>query len=150
MHCAACSDAATRAYAFHGALGLRFSRRFLAGAETFAFLDVMRGEADRIARGSYVIGRLYRSDASRLYLQGGAGVASFRVHDHDVSFITRSPSALLSTGYDWHVQGVTVTPSFTAVASTGGRLTSDRTNNPIADDARLAMLRASVALSWFR
>lgn len=150
LNCDACAGATERAYSVQGTLGVRLSRRFLLGVESFAWLDVMGGEADRIARGTYLIGRTYMSPASKLFLQGGAGVASFEVNDGEVKFRTRSPSLSLTGGYDWHIDGITITPAITAVGSLGGDLKSDRTGNAIADDARLGLLRATISLSWFR
>ena len=67
-----------------------------------------------------------------------------------VAFKTRSPSLSLAAGYDWRLGGLTVTPTLTAITSTGGRLNSDRTGNAITDNARLGLLRSAVAFSWFR
>ena len=78
------------------------------------------------------------------------GIAGCQLKDVGVTFATRSPSASFTAGYDWRLDGFRVTPSLTAVASSGGRLTSDKTGNSIADNARLGMLRTSVALSWYR
>ncbi len=150
LNCDACARESTRAYALHGAIGIRLSSRFLVGAESFAWLDVIGGGVDRIARGTYLIARSYPFSSSRLFLHGGLGVASFQVNDGEVAFLTRSPSLALSAGYDWPVGGLTVTPAITALTSTGGRLNSDRTGNAITENARLGLLRTSVALSWFR
>ena len=115
------------------------------------WLDVIgRGGVDRIARGTYLIAHLYGFGSSRAFLQGGLGVASFRVTDGDVGFKTRSPSLSLGAGYDWRMGGLTATPMIAAIMSTGGRLTSDRTGNAITENARLGLLRSSVSLSWFR
>ena len=150
LDCAACTTSSTRAYSIEGTAGVRLSPRFLVGAETFGWLDVIGGEADRIARGTYLVARGYRSAKSKLFLQAGAGIASFEVNDGEVKFRTRSPSLQLTSGYDWRIDEITLTPAITAVGSTGGHLKSDRTGNSIADDARLGLLRATVSLSWFR
>lgn len=150
LHCAACADGTTHAYTVFGTLGIRLSPRFLVGAETFGWLDVFGGGVDRIARGTYVVARTYGSRHASLYAQGGLGLASFRVNDGEVAFATRSPSASLSVGYDWHVGGFSVSPSVAGIVSTGGSLKSDKTGNAIADNARLGLLRTSVAISWFR
>lgn len=102
------------------------------------------------AKGTYLVARGYRNPKSKLFLQTGAGIASFEVNDGEVKFRTRSPSLTLTGGYDWRVDQITITPAITAVGSTGGRLKSDKTGNSIADDARLGLLRATVSLSWFR
>ncbi|MBL0171279.1 MAG: hypothetical protein IPP90_11205 [Gemmatimonadaceae bacterium] len=150
LHCDACVRETTRAYAVHGTLGVRLSSRFLVGAETFAWLDVIGGGVDRIARGTYLVARTYPFEGSPLFLHGGLGVASFQVNDGTVAFTTRSPSLSIAAGYDWRVGEFTVTPTLTALTSTGGRLNSDRTGNAVTSNARLGMLRTSVALSWFR
>ncbi|MEP6831885.1 MAG: hypothetical protein ABJB74_00770 [Gemmatimonas sp.] len=150
LNCDACATSTTRAYSIEGTLGIRLSPRFLLGAEQFGWLDVIGGEADRIAKGTYLVARGYRNTKSKLFLQTGAGIASFEVNDGEVKFRTRSPSLSVTGGYDWRVDGITITPAFTAVGSTGGHLKSDKTGNSIADDARLGLLRATVSLSWFR
>ena len=150
LHCDACATSMTRAYSIEATLGIRLSPRFLAGAQTFGWLDVMGGQADRIARGTYLVARGYRSAKSKLFVQAGAGIASFEVNDGEVKFRTRSPSLSLSGGYDWRIDRITITPAITAVASSGGHLKSDKTGNSIADNARLGLLRATVSLSWFR
>lgn len=113
-------------------------------------MDVLGGDVDRIARGTYLIARAYPSAGAKLFMQGGLGLAGFQLKDGDVTFSTKSPSASLTAGYDWRLDGFTVTPSVTAVGSTGGRLNSDKTGNSIADNARLGVLRTSVSLSWYR
>ena len=150
LDCDACSTATSGAYAVHGTIGVRITPRFLAGAETFAWLDVIGGGVDRIVRGTHLIGRSYPFSHAPVFLQGGVGVASFEVNDGDVAFLTRSASLSLAAGVDWHVAGMTVTPTIAAVTTTGGKLTSDRTGNAVTDNARLGLLRTSVALSWFR
>ena len=150
LHCDVCARETTRAYALHGTVGVRLSPRFLVGAETFAWLDVIGGGVDRIARGTYLIGRSYLFEGSPLFLTGGLGVASFQVTDGEVAFATRSPSLSLTAGYDWRIGEITLTPSIGAVTSTGGRLNSDRTSNAVTDNARIGLLRTSLALSWFR
>lgn len=150
LHCDACADGKTRAYALQGTIGVRLTSRFFVGAETFAWLDVIGGGVDRIARGTYLIARTYPFDGSSLFLNGGLGVASFEVNDGEVAFATRSPSLSIALGHDWHLSGLTLTPAVTAVMSTGGRLTSDRTGNAVTTNARLGLLRTSLALSWFR
>lgn len=150
LDCETCAREATRAYAFHGTIGVRLSPRFLVGAETFAWLDVIGGGVDRIARGTYLIARSYPFEGSPLFLHGGLGLAGFQVNDGEVAFTTKSPSLSLAAGYDWRIGAMTLTPSITAITSTGGRLNSDRTGNAITDNARLGLLRSSLALSWFR
>ncbi|MCC6241782.1 MAG: hypothetical protein IT353_03030 [Gemmatimonadaceae bacterium] len=150
LDCATCASATSAAYGFHGTLGMRVSPRFLIGAETFVWMDVVGGGVDRIARGSYLIGRSYPFASSRMFLHGGLGVASFEVNDGAVAFLTRSPSLSMALGYDWQVAGLTVTPTLTAIGSTGGRLESNRTGNAVTENARLGFLRTAVALSWYR
>ncbi len=150
LDCDVCARETTRAYSLQGTIGVRLSSTFLVGAETFAWLDVIGGGVDRIARGTYLIARSYPFGASPLFLHGGLGVASFQVNDGEVAFKTRSPSLSLAAGYDWRLGGLTVTPTLTAITSTGGRLNSDRTGNAITDNARLGLLRSAVAFSWFR
>lgn len=150
LDCDACAEATSGAYAVHGTIGVRITPRFLAGAETFAWLDVIGGGVDRIVRGTHLIGRSYPFAHSPVFLQGGVGVASFEINDGDVAFLTRSASLSLAAGVDWRVAGMTVSPSIAAVTTTGGKLTSDRTGNAVTDNARLGLLRTSVALSWFR
>ncbi len=150
ISCEACANETTRAYSLQGTIGLRVSPRFLVGAETFAWLDVIGGGVDRIARGTYLVARAYPFQSSRIFLNGGLGVASFQVNDGEVAFKTQSPSLSLAAGFDWAVGGLTISPSIAAITSTGGRLNSDRTGNAITENARLGLLRSSVALSWFR
>jgi hypothetical protein len=155
LACDACASGSTYAYVMHGTVGIRLRPTFLLGAETFSWLNVIGGGVDRIARGHYLIARNYPfgdagSASRRLFLQGGVGVASYRIADEDVAFRTQSPSVTLAAGYDWALRSVTITPQIAAVASTGGPLHSDRTANPIAERARLGLLRTSVALSWYR
>lgn len=150
LDCNACVTSTTRAYSIEGSAGVRLSPRFLLGAQTFGWLDVMGGEADRVAKGTYLNARGYRNEKSRLFLQPGVGFASYEVNDGEVKFRTRSPSLALTGGYDWRFDQITITPAITAIGSTGGNLKSDRTGNSIADDARLGLLRATISLSWFR
>lgn len=150
LQCNACVRETTHAYAVHGIIGIRLSSRFLVGAESFGWMDVMGGGTDRVARGTYLIARTYPFEGSSMFLHGGLGQASFHTTDGEVAFTTRSPSLSLSAGYDWRVGEFTLTPALTAVTSTGGKLTSDRTDNAVTDNARLRMLRTSVAISWFR
>lgn len=150
LNCDACVRETTKAYAIHGIIGVRLTTRFLVGVESFGWLDVMGGGTDRVARGTYLIARMYPLDGSRLFLHGGLGQASFHTTDGNVAFTTRSPSLSLSAGYDWRIGEFTLTPAVTAVTSTGGKLTSDRTDNAVTENARLNMLRTSVAISWFR
>ena len=150
LQCGACAKESTYAYTLQGSLGMRLTPRVLVGAEMFAWMDVLGGGVDRIARGSYLIARAYSSREAKLFLQGGLGLASFQLKDGGVTFATRSPSGSLTAGYDWRLDGFTVTPSVSAVGSIGGRLQSDKTGNAIADNARLGVLRTSVSLSWYR
>jgi hypothetical protein len=150
LSCDVCARESTRAYSIHGDIGIRLSPQFLLGVETFAWLDVIGHGIDRIARGTYLLARSYPFHGSRLFLNGGLGVASFQINDGEVAFTTKSPSLSLAAGYDWRVDGFTITPSIAAITSTGGRLSSDRTGNPVTENARLGLLRTSVALSWFR
>jgi hypothetical protein len=150
LDCDACAPGSTYAYVGHGTIGIRLSSRVLIGAETFAWMNVVGGGVDRIARGSYLVGRTYLFGRSPLFLHGGLGVASYTINDGALGFRTRSPSASLAAGYDWRLRGVTVSPQIAAVASTGGALHSSRTENPIAERARLGLLRTSLALSWYR
>lgn len=150
LDCTTCASKDTKAYSLQGTLGMRVTPRFLIGVETFAWLDVIGGGVDRIARGSYLIARSYPVRGSRMFLHGGLGVASFEVNDGEVAFKTRSPSLSMGVGYDWRLGGVSLTPSLTAIGSTGGRLNSDRTGNAITDNARLGYLRSALAFSWYR
>ena len=150
LHCDACATESTRAYVLDGSIGVRFTPKLLMGVETFAWLDVFGGGVDRISRGTYLVTRLYPSTSHKVFLSGGVGVASFRIYDDEIGFATRSPSLSLGLGYDWRVGTVTLTPTISAVASTGAQLRSNRTNNAVAENARLSMLRTSIAFSWFR
>ena len=150
LDCDACASSTARAYSLEGTVGVRLSPRYLLGVHTFGWLDVMGGEADRVAKGTYLMVRGYRSPTSRLFLQTGAGVASYELDDGDVKFFTRSPSLALTGGYDWRFEQITITPAITVIGSTGGQFKSDKTGNSIADDARLGLLRATISLSWFR
>ncbi len=150
LDCTTCASKQTKAYSLQGTIGMRVTPRFLIGVETFAWLDVIGGGVDRIARGNYVIARSYPVRTSRLFLHGGLGVASFEVNDGEVAFKTRSPSLSMGLGYDWRLGGLSLTPSVTAIGSTGGRLNSDRTGNAITDNARLGYLRSALAFSWYR
>jgi hypothetical protein len=150
LDCATCTDARTRAYGGHAIVGGRVTARFLVGAETFIWLDVMGGGVDRVARGTYLVARTYPSPRWRGFLHGGLGVAGFEANDGQVRFRTRSPSLSAGAGWDARLGTLMLTPSLTAIASTGGALTSDRTGNAVTERARLGLLRGAVALSWFR
>ncbi len=150
LRCEACAKGATYAYAGHASIGWRLSPALLVGAETLAWFDVLGGGVDRIVRGTYVVGRSYLTANRRLFVHGGLGVASYTINDGDLAFRTQSPSASLAMGYDWRLRTMVLTPSIAAVASTGGPLRSDRTENAIAENARIGLLRTSFALSWYR
>lgn len=150
LRCATCASAQSYAYGGQAAIGVRLSPRFLVSAEQWVWLDVLGGGVDRSASGTQLVARAYPWPSSRTFVSGGLGVAGYEVDDGTVRFSTRSPSAALGVGRDARVGSVVVTPSVTALASTGGRLTSSRTGNAISEGARLGVLRGSVALSWFR
>ena len=150
LQCQACAKGATYAYAGHASIGWRLSPALLVGAETLAWFDVLGGGVDRVVRGTYVVGRSYLSSDRRLFLHGGLGITSYTINDGEIAFRTQSPSASLALGYDWRLRTVVLTPSFAALASTGGPLRSDRTDNAIAENARIGLLRTSFALSWYR
>jgi hypothetical protein len=147
LDCDACSTATSGAYAVHGTIGVRITPRFLAGAETFAWLDDRRRGSHRARHPSH---RTIVSAHMLRYFCRAKLVWQFRSQRRDVAFLTRSASLSLAAGVDWHVAGMTVTPTIAAVTTTGGKLTSDRTGNAVTDNARLGLLRTSVALSWFR
>lgn len=150
LSCSACANESTRAYVLDGAVGVRLTPRLLMGAQHFAWLDVFGGGVDRISRGTFLVTRLYPSTHRRLFLDGGVGVAAFRIYDDEAGFTTQAPSLSLAVGYDWRVGTVILTPTIATVASTGGDLRSSRTSNTVSENARLTMLRTSVSFSWFR
>jgi hypothetical protein len=119
-------------------------------AESFAWLDVFGSGIDRISRGTHLVARFYPMPNSAMFLNAGVGVSSFRIYDDEIGFVTRSPSMSFAAGYDWRVSNVTLTPSVAAIASTGGDLRSNRTDNAVDNNARLMLVRTSVAVSWFR
>jgi hypothetical protein len=43
-----------------------------------------------------------------------------------------------------------ITPAVSALASTGGNLTSSETGNAITPNARLGLWRTTVGVSWYR
>jgi hypothetical protein len=150
LSCEVCAKQATYAYVLNGQVGIRVAPRMLLGAETFAWLDVLGGGVDRVARGSFLIARVYPAGRRKLFVHGGVGVASYTVSDGDLGFRTRSPAVALSTGFDWRLKQMILTPTVGAVGSIGGDLHSDRTDNPVDAHARLQMLRTGLAISWFR
>ena len=150
LRCTTCANESTRAYVLDGTLGIRLRESFLMGIETFGWLDVFGGGIDRISRGTHLIARFYPLSQDNLFLHGGVGVASFRIYDDEIGFVTRSPSISIGVGYDWQIGNLTLSPVVAAVGSTGGSLRSSRTENAIDENARLTMIRTSVGFSWFR
>ncbi len=150
LSCDVCSRDQNYAYLLSGQVGIQLAPRLLAGVETFAWLDVMGGGVDRIARGTFAMARIYPAGRSKLFVHGGAGLASYTINDGELGFRTKSAALALSTGVDWRVRQMVLTPTLGAVGSIGGDLHSDRTENPVDAHARLQMLRTSLSITWFR
>ncbi len=108
------------------------------------------GDANRTASSLTLQLRQYAFGQRRPYVNFGAGIASYRVRDGEAGFRTRSPALSAGLGYDWRVGSTMLNPSVTALASVGGRLQSDRTDNAIDTNARLVLVRTGMAISWFR
>ncbi len=150
LHCTTCTDESRKAYVVDGSIGVRVAPRLLLSADSYAWIDVFGGGIDRVSRGTHLTARVYPAARSSIFLAGGAGVASFRVTDGAAGFTTKSPSVLLGAGYEWRTANVVLSPTVSVVASTGGRLRSNITNNTINENARLMMLRTSIAFAWHK
>ncbi len=149
LFCEVCTQDPTYGWGLQASAGLRLAPALLLGVETVGWFDVL-GDADRTVRSTTVLLRSYAFGRARPFLQGGAGVARYRVSDGNAGFHTQSPALTLGVGHDWRVGSATVTPHIDAVVSVGGRLQSARTSNAIDPNARLALVRTGFALSWFR
>ncbi len=149
LQCASCRSDVTPAFMGHVAIGGTPHPRFHVGVETWMWLDVIGNGVDRMARGTQVIARHYPSSERALFVIGGIGTSRFSVDDGDARFDASSPALSIGAGWDVPFRGVILSPSLSLVASTGGALTSDRTGNVAADNARLGMWRSTLAITWF-
>lgn len=149
LHCDACRPDAAPAFTMHAAIGGRPHPRFHVGVETWAWLDVIGNGVDRTARGTQLIARHYPSTRRSWFVTGGVGTSRFGVDDGDARFSASSPALSLGGGWDLPFRGVVLSPTLVMTSSTGGALRSDRTGNPVADDARLGFWRGTVAVTWF-
>jgi hypothetical protein len=149
LQCASCRSDVTPAFMGHLAVGGEPHERFHVGVETWMWLDVIGNGIDRLARGTQVIARHYPSTERALFVIGGIGTSRFSVDDGDARFDAASPALSLGLGWDVPFRGVILSPSLSMVASTGGALTSNRTGNVAADNARLGMWRSTLAITWF-
>jgi hypothetical protein len=149
LHCTACRSDAAPAFTVHAAIGGRPHARFHVGVETWAWLDVIGNGVDRTARGTQVIARHYPSARRRVFVTGGLGTSRFGVDDGDNRFSASSPALSIGGGWDVPFRGAVLSPTLVMTTSTGGALRSDRTGNPVADDARLGFWRGTVAITWF-
>jgi hypothetical protein len=149
LQCAACTARSEPAFMAHLAVGGRVRERFHVGVETWAYLDVIGNGVDRTARGTQVIARHYPMASRALFVTGGAGTSRFSVDDGDARFHAAAPALSIGLGWDVPMRGVVLSPQVHLVASTGGALTSERTGNSVADNARLGLWRSTVAITWF-
>jgi hypothetical protein len=149
LSCAACRDETTPAVMLHLAVGGRVHSRFHVGVETWSWLDVIGNGVDRTARGTQLIARHYPLADKRVFITGGVGTSRFRVDDGNTRFAASSPALSLGLGWDVPFRGVVLSPTLHLVSSTGGALTSDRTGNSVADNARLGLWRSTIAITWF-
>ncbi len=149
LQCASCRSDVTPAFMGHLAVGGTPHARFHVGVETWMWLDVIGNGVDRLARGTQVIARHYPSSERALFVIGGLGTSRFSVDDGDARFDASSPALSLGLGWDVPFRGVILSPSLSMVSSTGGALTSNRTGNVAADNARLGMWRSTLAITWF-
>lgn len=149
LHCEACRPDAAPAFTVHAAIGGRPHPRFHVGIETWAWLDVIGNGVDRTARGTQVIARHYPSTRRSWFVTGGVGSSRFGVDDGTNRFSAASPALSLGSGWDLPFRGVVLSPTLVLTSSTGGALRSDRTGNPVAENARLGFWRGTVAVTWF-
>jgi hypothetical protein len=149
LHCDACRADVAPAFTVHAAIGGRPHPRFHVGLETWAWLDVIGNGVDRTARGTQVIARHYPSTRRSWFITGGVGSSRFGVDDGDARFSASSPALSIGGGWDVPFRGVVLSPTLVMTSSTGGALRSDRTGNPVADNARLGFWRGTVAVTWF-
>jgi hypothetical protein len=149
LQCTSCRSDVTPAFMGHFAIGGTPHARFHVGVETWMWLDVIGNGVDRLARGTQVIARHYPSSERALFVVGGLGTSRFSVDDGDARFDASSPALSLGLGWDVPFRGVILSPSLSMVSSTGGALTSNRTGNVAADNARLGMWRSTLAITWF-
>ncbi len=149
LRCSACRSESSPAFLGHLAIGGRPHERFHLGVETWVWLDVIGEGIDRTARGTQVIARHYPLATRALFVTAGAGTSRFTVDDGNTRFAAASPALSAGFGWDMPFRGVVLSPVLTYTASTGGALTSNRTGNTVADDARLGVWRSTVAITWF-
>jgi hypothetical protein len=149
LRCAACQSDPSAAFSGTLAIGGRVRPRFHVGVETWAWLDVIGNGVDRMARGTQLVARHYPMHNRALHITGGAGTSRFTVDDGDTRFDASSPALSLGLGWDVPYRGVMLSPALSIVASTGGALTSSRTGNSVADNARLGLWRSTLSITWF-
>ncbi len=149
LRCAACQSDQSAAFTGTLSIGGRPHARFHVGVETWAWLDVIGNGVDRMARGTQLIARHYPFPTRAMHVTGGAGTSRFTVDDGDTRFDATSPALSLGLGWDVPYRGVLLSPSLNVVASTGGALTSSRTGNSVADNARLGLWRSTLSITWF-
>ena len=149
LRCAACQSDQSAAFAGTLSIGGRAHPRFHVGVETWAWLDVIGNGVDRMARGTQLIARHYPLANRALHVTGGAGTSRFSVDDGDTRFDATSPALTLGLGWDMPYRGVMLSPAISVVASTGGALTSSRTGNNVAENARLGLWRSTLSITWF-
>ena len=149
LQCASCRAGSTPALALQLAVGGQPHPRFHVGIEMWSWLDVLGGGLDRTARGTQVVARHYPLSDERLFVTGGVGTSRYSVDDGDTRFAASAPALSLGLGWDLPFRGVVLSPTVVMVASTGGALTSDRTGNSVADNARLGFWRSTVSITWF-
>lgn len=149
LFCEVCTQDPTYGWGLDAAVGIRVTPSVLLGVETVGWFDVF-GDAQRTMRSTTVLLRRYASGRSRLFVQGGAGLARYRVRDGDAGFHTQSPALSIGVGQDVRIGTAIVSPNIHAVMAVGGKLQSERTDNAIDPNARVAMVRTGLTLSWFR
>jgi hypothetical protein len=149
LFCDVCTQDPTYAWAMQASAGIRLVPSLLLGVETVGWFDVF-GDANRTVRSTTLMLRSYSFGRHRPFLQGGAGVARYRVRDGEAGFRTQSPALTFGLGQDLRVGSAIVSPHVDAVVSVGGRLHSERTDNAIDPNARVALVRTGLTLSWFR
>lgn len=149
LFCDVCTQDPTYAWGLDAAVGLRLTPSLLLGVETVGWFDVF-GDANRTMRSTTLLLRSYAFGRSRLFVQGGAGLARYRVRDGNAGFQTQSPALSFGVGQDLRIGSATVTPNVHAVVAVGGKLQSQRTDNAIDPNAQVAMVRTGLTLSWFR
>ncbi len=149
LQCDACNSATQPAFLGHVALGGTVHERLHVGVELWTYLDVIGNGIDRTARGTQLVARYYPQRTRELFVVGGVGTSRFSIDDGDTRFGVAAPALSLGAGWDIPVRGVVLSPSVSLVASAGGTLSSSRTGNAVAPDARLGLWRSTIAITWF-